>query len=186
MLVLTECLLFFIVILIVSEVYTVENYSREGMLNTCFTLIFVALVFFVPMNVVAKIPSVHRLVESWSAMMTAQLSRLGIKVTRVRQLDARSRYQHEIEELRESVSALRVSLAHAQGLGVGRVGEVLTEKNMAASYAFSVNEIRSGGARNGIEDGIIEPRPPANNIRKGRSDSDDGISLLENLAHKST
>jgi hypothetical protein len=99
-LVMTECALFFVVFLIVSEVYAADNYSKMGMLNTCFALIIVVLVFFVPMNVAAKVPAVRRLVESWSEIATAQLSKLGIKATRIWKLDARSRYQQEIEELR--------------------------------------------------------------------------------------
>jgi hypothetical protein len=114
MLVLTECTLFFTVFLLVSEVYTVDNYSREGMLNTCFSLVIVGFTFFVPMNVAAKIPATHRLLESWSAMATAQLSKLGIKVTRLWKLDARSRYQQEIEELRESINEIRLSQAIAK------------------------------------------------------------------------
>jgi hypothetical protein len=135
MLVLTECALFFMVFLLVSEVYTVDNYSKEGMLNTCFSLVVLAFAFFVPMNVAAKIPSVHRQVESWSAMVTAQLSRLGIKVTRVWTLDARSRYQQEIEELRESINEIRLSQVHAdaEGLDVGWSGDRLARKNVSFS-----------------------------------------------------
>jgi hypothetical protein len=183
MLITTECALFFIVFLLVSEVYTVENYSREGMLNTCFTLIFLALVFFVPMNVVAKVPSVHRQLESWSAMMTAQLSRLGIKVSRMWQLDARSRYQHEIEELRESVSELRVSLAHAQGLDGGRDGDLVA---MKIDEAQSVHSPGDGGFDDN-DDEDIELRSSASSIRRRRSDSDDDdINLIENPVHNST
>jgi hypothetical protein len=102
-LVMTECALFFIVFLIVSEVYSVDNYNKEDMLNTCFALTIVALVFFVPVNVAAKVPAVRRLMESWSEIATAQLSKLGIKVTRIWTLDARSRYQQENEKLRETI-----------------------------------------------------------------------------------
>jgi hypothetical protein len=119
MLVLTECTLFFIVFLILSEVYQLDDYNKGAMMNTCFSLVVLAFTFFVPMSIAAKIPAVHRLIESWSAIVTAQLSKMGIKVTRLWRLDARSRYQQEIEELRESINEIRLSQAVDPSWGPG-------------------------------------------------------------------
>jgi hypothetical protein len=178
MLVMTECTLFFIVFLLVSKVYTMDNYSREGMLNTCFSLVVVAFAFFVPMNVAAKIPSAHRLAESWSAMATAQLSKLGIKVTRLWVLDARSRYQQEIEELRESMNEIRLSRAHAGGTEVDRDDDAPANSNVAASYPLSVHNLRDG-SDNGDVGGSIELA--SIHCSKGHTA---GISLVENPVHK--
>jgi hypothetical protein len=172
-LVLTECALFFVVFLIVSEVYIVENYSREGMMNTGLALLILALAFFVPMNAVAKIPSVHHFVESWSAIVTAQLSKLGIKARLVWKLDARSRYQQEIEELRVSylVNGKRLSQTKAEGPGVGW-DEAPVER---IGSAPPVHESR-GGRDDDVEvtDGVRE-----------RS-SEKGISVVENPVQKAS
>jgi hypothetical protein len=55
------------------------------------------------MNLASKIPSTHRLLESLTQYVSRQASKLGIKVTRVWKLDARSRYEQEVETLRESI-----------------------------------------------------------------------------------
>jgi hypothetical protein len=182
MLVLTECALFFIVFLLVSEVYTVDNYSREGMLNTCFSLVVLALAFFVPMNVAAKIPSVHRQVESWSAMVTAQLSRLGIKVTRVWTLDARFRYHKENEELRESINEIRLSQVHAdaEGLDVGLNDEALAKRKVTA--ALSVHEPRDR-VDHGDDDESVELSSFCK--RNGRSGGQKGIAVVVSPVHTS-
>jgi hypothetical protein len=173
-LILTECALFFIVFLIVSEVYVVDNYSEDALYNTCFSLIVFALALFVPMNVAAKNPSVQRQVESWSAMVTAQLSKLGIKVSRVWTLDARSRYHKEIEELRESINEIRLSHAHAktEGLDGDRNGTALLVSKLTAASIYKGSDVCEGG----------DSELQSNGYRDG---SDAGISLVENPVHKS-
>jgi hypothetical protein len=145
-------------------------------------LIFLALVFFVPMNVAAKNPSVHRLAESWSAMATAQLSKLGIKVTRLWMLDARSRYQQEIEELRESMNEIRLSRAHAGGTGVGWNDDNLSRR-IAAAPPCGRSPRGNGSDFDAQHDAELRP---ANSFQEDRFGSDAGISLVENPVHKLT
>jgi hypothetical protein len=175
-LVLTECTLFFMAFLIVSEVYTAENYSKAGMFNTCLSLIILALAFFVPMNLVAKIPSVHRLVESWSGIVTVQLSKLGIKVSSIRKLDVPS--QQEIKELPESIIKITATDIHVEGPGLGSNDEAQEKKQVAPSHGL-LRELRGRDPMQGDENGDIEL---AVRSLKARCGSDAVISHVDNSA----
>jgi hypothetical protein len=102
-LIFTECAVFYLASLILSEVYVIDGYSGSGLQGACFGLIVMAFVFFIPMNIASKVPATHRMLESLMEYLSMQASKLGFKVTRLWTLDARSRYEQEVEALRESV-----------------------------------------------------------------------------------
>jgi hypothetical protein len=106
-LILTECVIFYLASLILSEVYAMDGYSSSGLQAACFGLIIAVFIFFIPMNIASKLPATHRMLESLTEYLSGQASKLGIKVTRVWKLDARSRYEQEVEALRESVTLRR-------------------------------------------------------------------------------
>jgi hypothetical protein len=107
-LIFTECVVFYLISIIASGVYAADHYDKSSLIAACVTLILTALLCFIPMNLASKIPSTRRLLESLTQYVSRQASKLGIKVTRVWKLDARSRYEQEVETLRESI-ALRNS-----------------------------------------------------------------------------
>jgi hypothetical protein len=110
-LIITECSVFFILFLVLSDVSSTDNYSKIGLMDSGLALLVVALFGFVPMNIAAKIPSSRRVITNLNARLQQEMSKLGIRVNRVWNLDARSRYQVEVEALRESIGEIRHSAA---------------------------------------------------------------------------
>jgi hypothetical protein len=154
-LILTECAVFYLASLILSEVYVMDGYSGSGLQAACFGLIIIAFVFFIPLNFASKIPATHRMIESLTEYISSQASKLGIKVTRVWKLDARSRYEQEVEELRESIA-----IRNSEILGI--------DPNIRKSVISETHPIISGD--------FGSPR--------SRLRSDEGIDLVENPKHK--
>lgn len=85
-----------------------DGYSNSALQAACFGLIVTAFIFFIPMNLALKLPATHRMLNTLSERVAELASKAGIKVTRLWKLDARSRYEQEVEALRETV-ALRNS-----------------------------------------------------------------------------
>jgi hypothetical protein len=108
-LIITECSLFFILFLVLSDVSYTDNYSEVGLMDAGLSMLMVALFVFVPMNIAAKIPSSRSTIKDLNARVLQKMSKFGIRVTRVWKLDARSRYQVEMEALRESMDEMRHS-----------------------------------------------------------------------------
>jgi thioesterase domain-containing protein len=116
-------------------------------------------------------------------MVTAQLSRLGIKVTRMWTLDARSRYQQEIEELRESINEIRLSQVHAdaEGLDVGWDAGAPAKRNVRALRARSLRELGTEDD-DGDDGGLGSIELAVVGSLRVRSDSDAGV--VENPVHE--
>lgn len=108
-----ECTIFLIAFLIVSEVYSVDNYDKGAMLTTSLTLIIVALGALVPLNVVTKIPSLDKKFHEFLERMGAAAINLGVPLPSLHGLDARARYS---EDMRETIIRLRQDV-HAEKRG---------------------------------------------------------------------
>lgn len=106
MLIMTECIIFYLASLILSEVYITDGYSNSGLQAACFGLILTATIFFIPMNLAVKLPATHRLLSAFSGYMSNLAAKVGIKATRLWNLDARTRYEKEVEAMRESSAYL--------------------------------------------------------------------------------
>jgi hypothetical protein len=108
-LIFTECAVFYLSSLILSEVYVTDGYSGTGLQAACFVLVLVVFAAFIPINIASKVPATYRMLESLTEFFSGQASKLGFKLTQVWKLDARSRYEQEVEALRES-AVLRNSM----------------------------------------------------------------------------
>ena len=104
-----ECTIFLIAFLIVSDVYSVDNYDREAMLTTSLSLIIVALGVMVPLNVVTKIPSLDKKFHAVLERMGEAVTRLGVPLPSLHGLDARARYSEDLR--RESMMEMKATPA---------------------------------------------------------------------------
>jgi hypothetical protein len=125
-----ECIIFLIAFLLVSDVYEVDNYDKASMMNTVLSLLVISLCVFVPLNVIAKIPSLDGKLRDMMHRFNFLVSSTGIRLPSLnflKSLDARSRYVLETEEIRESMAEFRKSLGSevdrgGRGRGMGSVG----------------------------------------------------------------
>ena len=107
----TECFVFLVAFLIVSDVSSTDNYNRESLMNAVLAMVIVVFVFFVPLNIMSKIPSISYRLNHFAARIKDYLQTHGIYVPTVGGLDARSRFEKEVFELRLSLDEARNSIA---------------------------------------------------------------------------
>jgi hypothetical protein len=143
-LIFTECAVFYLSSLILSEVYSIDGYSGTGLQTACFVLVLIAFVVFIPMNIASKVPATHRMLESLTEFLSGQASKLGFKVTRFWKLDARSRYEKEVEALRESV-VLRNSLNSQINSSVRPEASSSTSRGISSDFYRSPSDFDGQG-----------------------------------------
>ena len=54
---LTECIVFLLAFIIISEVYQVDNYNKTAVTDSATILLFAAIFIFVPLNILFKVPA---------------------------------------------------------------------------------------------------------------------------------
>lgn len=101
-----ECIIFMISFLIVSEVHSTDNYSFGSMMDMVFSLILIALVVLVPINIIYKIPYLKtRISMAWGYIQYKTHLHMPEEVSMlIMGLDARGRYKRESEDFRASMS----------------------------------------------------------------------------------
>lgn len=154
-LILIECILFFVAFLIMSNVHSSENFSESSLMDFSVSLIILALFVFVPFNIAQKLTWIRQYFSEWHELFNEILSKTGLKYFVVQGFSARSRYVAETEELLETVQVLRSSMVdyglpletkretYGMNIGNNELGD-RTRRPQSFVYQRSAVEVRSG------------------------------------------
>lgn len=107
-LILVECTLFLIAFLTVSDVYLVDKYDRETMMNTALGLVIFALGCLVPLNIIRKIPSLDKKLQGVVGRVQIFFVGLGISLPSLRELDYRNRVSAKTSSVASSKKDISV------------------------------------------------------------------------------
>lgn len=110
----TECILFMIAFLVVSDVYEVDHYDKSVLMNTALSLLISSFCVLVPLNVITKIPSLDKKLHNKLNKFKMELAKLGIALPSLSGLDARTRRVEDVEE--ELIMQQKLSIADCGGV----------------------------------------------------------------------
>lgn len=110
-LVAVECISFIVALIVISGIAEVENYNLSALYAFLFILILFSLACFVPCTLAMKFRAVRSRVHSCFQRIFSAGAGYGLTLpdlTRV--VDSRARLQHEVDDMRNTLSDIRLSI----------------------------------------------------------------------------